>query len=249
MRHKPNLSLGLDSGSHSSSMRTSTLCQASQGSLNETTVGDPAHSFSTTSRTSAIKRNFSDAISFMTEQEGKLSTIIENLESFISYTEGPKSPQTMAVYDLFAQSILNAMHSKYRGKPLFDNMLDKPLRIHIPLNGIIRAVDLPNPQLSTIHSLQGFVLGTGNQTLPSRDLVYDGIGSLLQVMLHVENQRVEISQAFETYRANICKFELGSSVVSRTQNSKSMTPRFHEFRQIIQSTWRVVLPSFMLKTT
>ena len=72
---------------------------------------------------------------------------------------------------------------------LFDNFYDKPLRMHIELNGIVTPIDLPNPQLKSSPAIQGFVSGTGSQRVPTENLISECLTILFDSILQVRSEK------------------------------------------------------------
>jgi hypothetical protein len=151
-----------------------------------------ANSYSQLSRSSAMERNLTDAISFMNDQESTLDQLIEQLRSFLNTVRQCKCHEMLyCEYLLHADTMKTALNTTHRGKPLFDNLQDKPLRMHIELNGIVTPIDLPNPQLKCSPAIQGFISGIGSQRVPSGKLISECLATLLDSILQVRIEKVK----------------------------------------------------------
>ena len=82
----------------------------------------------------------------------------------------------------------SALYAKHRGKPLFDNLYDKPLRMHIELNGVVTPIDLPNPQLrSDLLSRDLYPEQVGR--VPSENLINECLATLFDFILEVRSEK------------------------------------------------------------
>jgi len=165
-------------------------CSQSRDTVTPEKVLSHKNSFSQLSRSAAMRRNIQDSIAFISEQQRAVSFIISQLESYAASFAHSKNPvECMNHYFLCAEAIRNSVKSKYRGKPIFNNYRDKPLRVHLELEGVVTPVDLPNPPVSSIIPLQSFLHGFDGETLPGAGLVSECQASLYSLLLELKPQR------------------------------------------------------------
>jgi hypothetical protein len=148
------------------------------------------NSYSQLNRSSAMQRNLTDAISFMNDQESTLDQLIEQLRNFLNSAKQCTCQEMLyCEYLLHADAMKSSLNTRHRGKPLFDNLYDKPLRMHIELNGIVTPIDLPNPQLKSSPAIQGFISGTGSQRVPTENLISECLATLFDSILQVRSEK------------------------------------------------------------
>jgi hypothetical protein len=185
---------------HSSSSNTSVASNCTNGRQTPgDTVSDKlstthkTSSYSQLSRSSAMSRNLNDAIAFMDDQESTLDKMSQQLRDFLASVNRNECQDALRYeYLLYAEAMKSALYAKHRGKPLFDNMYDKPLRMHIELNGVVTPIDLPNPKLRSEPPVQGFIAGVSSGRVPSKQLVNDCLATFLDFIYQVRCEKEKI---------------------------------------------------------
>jgi hypothetical protein len=156
----------------------------------DSSAAHACNSYSQLNRSSAMQRNLTDAISFMNDQESTLGQLIEQLRNFLNSAKQSTCQEMLyCEYLLHADAMKSSLNTRHRGKPLFDNLYDKPLRMHLELNGIVTPIDLPNPQLKSSPAIQGFIFGTGSQRVPSENLISECLATLFDSILQVRSEK------------------------------------------------------------
>ena len=199
--------------------------------------------YSEVTRSGSMSRNFDDAIQFMEEQESALLSMIDQLNEYLSNAKSTNTAHGLsASYLLSARAIESTLHRRHRGKPLFDNACDKPLRIHLEVDGLVRPVDLPNPQLSGIHSLQGFVLGTGAKSVPSENLVNGCLSDLMDCLLGVRIEKEKFLNSFSRFKS-IQRNSFSKSVISMRKSHP-----VNDLFATLRGGWRTFLNFITMRT-
>ena len=248
MRNIHKLSFGITSGIPSSSIRGCTDKTVYQSfSVPETAV-PTCSAFSQTSRSTAMSRNFQDAMGFTNRQAEVLSTMISNLESYLSQTrENDEVGSLQESYLLYARALEAGIGTCFRGKPLFDNLVDKPLRIHLQVRGEVRPIDLPNPQLSGVPALQGFILGAARGGIPSEALICECLSILMDFLLDIRTEQEKINHYLGEFQAKYPQ-AITHSVPTASTASPLRLPKFKDLSDIITTAWHAFLGSIGLKT-
>jgi hypothetical protein len=205
------------------------------------------YSFSQLNRSSAMQRNLTDAISFMNDQELTLDQLIEQLRYFLnSVRQCTCQEELYCEYLLHADAIKSSLNTTHRGKPLFDNFYNKPLRMHIELNGIVTPIDLPNPQLKSSPAIQGFVSGTGSRRVPSRKLISECLATLLDSILQVRSKKEKTENLLADFQ--IKHFKRNSSKQLNFIPHKHRTPFwFSDFCNYLHGQWSGIINSLKVK--
>ncbi len=215
MRHLKLSSSGLPFGHPISSGRGKT--QEQLALVNEdcnNSFANPA-TYSQRTRSMVMSKNYQDALEFINSQDTALKSAIACLESFLSEIDTKNGSRARKCqYFLQAGMLQSTIYARYRGKPLFDNMRDKPLRIHIEVDGLLAPIDLPNPQLSCSPALQGFICGAESGCLPSRKLLFECISCLVDARELIREQRDKLSSCWSDHLSKAAKYKRRTFVVS-----------------------------------
>jgi len=209
---------------------------------------DTVISYSTLNRSTAMVRNVKDAVEFITQQENVLLSMVVSLEAFaVMLNRGDSKISLHSGYLLSSRSVSNSLSAKFRGKPLFDTMRDKPLRMHIEVNGILQAFDFPNPQLSSLPELQGFMLGTQISSLPTKELTYECISSLMGCLLRVRQEKDKLNAWLLDFKFKpnpVC----GSTPKAKKVTHARLSISNAELWSIVTTKWHAFLTTLGMKT-
>jgi len=161
--------------------------------------------FSTRSKYVAILENLHTSADYVREQQKALNEIIQQFQIFIGYLEQSDfskgiSTHAWSVYVMHAQVVDSCMNRTFDGKPLFNLDNTPPLRIHIPVDGEIEALDLPLPSIRSIIPLGAFLHGVSGRSMPSIGLLEDCMTAMTSTLLDIQGVRVIISDATRNTR-------------------------------------------------
>ena len=206
------------------------------------------NSYSTLNRSTAMVRNVKDAVEFITQQENVLLSMVASLEAFaVMLNRGDSEISLHSGYLLSSRSLSNSLSTKFRGKPLFDTMRDKPLRMHIDVNGALQAFDFPNPQLSSQPELQGFMLGTHISSLPTKELTYDCISSLMDCLLRVRQEKDKLNAWLLNFKLKPNPVSVSLPKASKVTYAR-LSVSHAELWSIVTAKWHAFLTTFGMKT-
>jgi len=157
--------------------------------------------FSQVTRKSAMSDNINAAMGFMDMQHRVLKDLIKQFQIFSGYREQlivpddhSRNPHAWSVYLMHVQAVQEAFKSNYRGKILFGNGAEPPVRFHLDNDGRVEPFDLPDPSLSSMVSIRSFIAGVGDHNLPSVELSCACIAELLNALVDVQNGRQKLYQ-------------------------------------------------------
>jgi hypothetical protein len=161
--------------------------------------------FSTRSKYVAILENLHTSADYVREQQKALNEIIQQFQIFIGYLEQSDfskgiSTHAWSVYVMHAQVVDSCMNRTFDDKPLFNLDNTPPLRIHIPVDGEIEALDLPLPSIRSIIPLGAFLHGVSGRSMPSIGLLEDCMTAMTSTLLDIQGVRVIISDATRNTR-------------------------------------------------
>ena len=161
--------------------------------------------FSTRSKYVAILENLHMSADYVREQQKALNEIIQQFQIFTGYLEQSDfskgiSTHAWSVYVMHAQVVDSCMNRTFEDKPLFNLDNTPPLRIHIPVDGEIEALDLPLPSIRSIIPLGAFLHGVSGRSMPSIGLLEDCMAAVTSTLLEIQGARVIISDATRNTR-------------------------------------------------
>jgi hypothetical protein len=161
--------------------------------------------FSTRSKYVAILENLHMSADYVREQQKALNEIIQQFQIFTGYLEQSDfskgiSTHAWSVYVMHAQVVDSCMNRTFEDKPLFNLNNTPPLRIHIPVDGEIEALDLPLPTIRSIIPLGAFLHGVSGRSMPSIGLLEDCMAAITSTLLEIQGARVIISDATRNTR-------------------------------------------------
>ena len=206
------------------------------------------NSFSQLTKRSAMKRNLIDAISFMDDQESTLDQMIQQLRYFLDSMSSFACQDALKYeYLLQVEAIKNALDAQHRGKPLFDNMYDKPLRMHIELGGVVTPLDLPQPQLRSSPAIQGFISGVCCKQTPSEKLSNECLTILMDSILQVRCEKEKLNRLLLNYKNKQTKHHSLRSVNSLTTKSRDTFSLF-DFWNYLCGQWHGIINAVRMKS-
>jgi len=157
-------------------------------------------SYSQLNRQSRMLENMCSVRSFMDEQQRVIKDLIKQFQIYVGYREqlpdsiSSASSDSWAVYLMHVQSLQSAMKQTHRGKALFSNGSQPPIRIHLEHEGAVSPFDLPDPSLSSMISIQSFLAGVLDHRLPSIDLGNACMSDLLNALVEIQDGRSRFSK-------------------------------------------------------
>jgi hypothetical protein len=182
-------------------------------------------SFSQRSRQSVMKDNFRDAFAFMDQQAKVIKSLIKQFQIFTGYREqlprdfsSSQYPDAWSVYLMHAQAVQESMTSCFRGKALFGNGAQPPVRMHLEVKGKVQPFDLPDPTLLSMVSVRAFLSGVSDHRLPSVEVGNACMAELL-------NALVEIQQGKESLSRVASNLENNRGVSRRTIQEHAVPPQ------------------------
>ena len=117
---------------------------------------------------------------------------------------------------LDAYSVLqSAMKQTYKGKALFSNGKQPPIRVHLEHEGIVTPFDLPDPSLSSMISVQSFLAGVIDHKLPSIELGNACMADLLNALVEIQDGRSRFSKIHQ----NLSEAKTPKSLFSTHSNA------------------------------
>ena len=126
---------------------------------------------------------------------------------------------------MHVQSLQAAMKQTHRGKALFSNGSQPPIRIHLEHEGAVSPFDLPDPSLSSMISIQSFLAGVLDHRLPSIDLGNACMSDLLNALVEIQDGRSRFSKiqqqlsARKSSRRSLVSTHISSANPSTLQSS------------------------------
>jgi hypothetical protein len=164
-------------------------------------IGIAKHSsYSQLNRQTRMIENMCSVRSFMDEQQRVIKDLIKQFQIYVGYREqlpettSPASCDSWPVYLMHIQSLQSAMKQTYKGKALFSNGSQPPIRVHLEHEGIVTPFDLPNPSLSSMISVQSFLAGVLDHKLPSIELGNACMTDLLNALVEIQDGRSRFSK-------------------------------------------------------
>jgi len=157
-------------------------------------------SYSQLNRQSRMLENMCSVRSFMDEQQRVIKDLIKQFQIYVGYREqlpestSATSSDSWSVYLMHVQSLQAAMKQTHRGKALFSNGSQPPIRIHLEHEGAVSPFDLPDPSLSSMISIQSFLAGVLDHRLPSIDLGNACMSDLLNALVEIQDGRSRFSK-------------------------------------------------------
>ena len=157
-------------------------------------------SYSQLSRQSRMLENTYSVRSFMDEQQRVIKDLIKQFQIYVGYREqlpestSATSSDSWSVYLMHVQSLQAAMKQTHRGKALFSNGSQPPIRIHLEHEGSVSPFDLPDPSLSSMISVQSFLVGVLDHKLPSIELGNACMTDLLNALVEIQDGRSRFSK-------------------------------------------------------
>jgi hypothetical protein len=164
-------------------------------------IGIVKHSsYSQLNRQSRMLENICSVRSFMDEQQRVIKDLIKQFQIYVGYREQlpettpPASSDSWPVYLMHVQSLQSAMKQTYKGKALFSNVNQSPIRVHLEHEGVVTPFDLPDPSLSSMISVQSFLAGVLDHKLPSVELGNACMAVLLNALVEIQDGRSRFSK-------------------------------------------------------
>jgi len=157
-------------------------------------------SYSQLNRQSRMLENMCSVRSFMDEQQRVIKDLIKQFQIYVGYREQlpdstfSVSSDSWAVYLMHVQSLQTAMKHTHRGKALFSNGSQPPIRVHLEHKGTVSPFDLPDPSLSSMISIQSFLAGVLDHKLPSVELGNACMTDLLKALVEIQDGRSRFSK-------------------------------------------------------
>jgi len=157
-------------------------------------------SYSQLNRQSRMLENMCSVRSFMDEQQRVIKDLIKQFQIYVGYREqlpestSATSSDSWSVYLMHVQSLQAAMKQTHRGKALFSNGSQPPIRIHLEHEGSVSPFDLPDPSLSSMISVQSFLVGVLDHKLPSIELGNACMTDLLNALVEIQDGRSRFSK-------------------------------------------------------
>jgi len=188
-------------------------------------------SYSQLSRQSRMLENTYSVRSFMDEQQRVIKDLIKQFQIYVGYREqlpestSATSSDSWSVYLMHVQSLQAAMKQTHRGKALFSNGSQPPIRIHLEHEGSVSPFDLPDPSLSSMISVQSFLVGVLDHKLPSIELGNACMTDLLNALVEIQDGRSRFSKiqqhlsARKASRRSLVSTHISSAAPSTLQSS------------------------------
>jgi hypothetical protein len=176
-------------------------------SMNHSTI--QKSSFSQRSRQSIMKDNLRDAFAFMDQQAKVIKSLIKQLQIFTGYREqlprdfsSSQYPDAWSVYLMHAQAVQESMTSCFRGKVLFGNGAQSPVRIHLGVKGKVEPFDLPDPTLLSMVSVRAFLSGVSDHRLPTVEVGNACMAELLNALVEIQQGKESLSRVASNLENN-----------------------------------------------
>ena len=227
--------LSSDSPSISGFPRGSTVASQAPACLavdvSQSTEIKKLSSYSQLNRQSRMLENMCSVRSFMDEQQRVIKDLIKQFQIYVGYREqlpestSATSSDSWSVYLMHVQSLQAAMKQTHRGKALFSNGSQPPIRIHLEHEGSVSPFDLPDPSLSSMISVQSFLVGVLDHKLPSIELGNACMTDLLNALVEIQDGRSRFSKiqqhlsARKASRRSLVSTHISSAAPSTLQSS------------------------------
>ncbi len=189
-------------------------------------------SFSQVNRRSVMCENAKLSQAFMEEQHHEITSCIKQFQLFIGYLEQlPSSPSistskhAWSVYLMHAQSLDNSLIKSFKGKNLFGDGINPPIRVHLEKERIVKPFDLPDPPLSAMHGIRSFLAGVIDHRLPSIQLCNSCMAELLDALVCVQRGKEELSIILKELKSRKANNELMHSVSLIHKTKKNLSAR------------------------
>ena len=220
--------------------------------VSQSTAVKKLSSYSQLNRQSRMLENMCSVRSFMDEQQRVIKDLIKQFQIYVGYREqlpdsiSSVSSDLWAVYLIHVQSLQAAMKQTHRGKALFSNGSQPPIRIHLEHEGAVSPFDLPDPSLSSMISIQSFLAGVLDHRLPSIDLGNACMTDLLNAFVEIQDGRSRFSKMQQHLSARkASRRSLVSTHISSADPSthKSSVPTWLEKMRLgLINLFRPVIP-------
>ena len=221
--------------------------------VSQSTAVKKLSSYSQLNRQSRMLENMCSVRSFMDEQQRVIKDLIKQFQIYVGYREqlpdsiSSASSDSWAVYLIHVQSLQAAMKQTHRGKALFSNGSQPPIRVHLEHEGAVSPFDLPDPSLSSMISIQSFLAGVLDHRLPSIDLGNACMADLLNALVEIQDGRMRFSKVhkqlskIKTPRRSLFNTHLHGAPLPSLQ---SYTPSWYDkLRLGFRNVFRPRLPS------
>ena len=210
-------------------------------------------SYSQFNRQSRMLENMCSVRSFMDEQQRLIKELVKQFQIYVGYreqlpdTSSCSSSDSWSVYLMHVQSLQSAMKQTHRGKALFSNGSQPPIRVHLEHEGAVSPFDLPDPSLSSMISIQSFLAGVLDHKLPSVELGNACMADLLNALVEIQDGRMRFSKVhkqlskIKTPRRSLFNTHLHGAPLPSLQ---SYTPSWYDkLRLGFRNVFRPRLPS------
>jgi len=199
--------------------------------VSQSTAVKKLSSYSQLNRQSRMLENMCSVRSFMDEQQRVIKDLIKQFQIYVGYREqlpestSATSSDSWSVYLMHVQSLQAAMKQTHRGKALFSNGSQPPIRIHLEHEGSVSPFDLPDPSLSSMISVQSFLVGVLDHKLPSIELGNACMTDLLNALVEIQDGRSRFSKiqqhlsARKASRRSLVSTHISSAAPSTLQSS------------------------------
>lgn len=209
-------------------------------------------SFSQLNRQCRMRENSTHIRMFMDEQQRVIKDLIKQFQIFVGYREQisdadlTKTSETWYVYLMHVQSLQNAMKSTHKGKRLFGNGSEPPIRVHLDDGNQVSSFDLPDPSLSSMISIRSFLGGVLDHKLPSIELGNACLADLLNALVENQGGRIRLSRIQERLLAEKSSARRHLPVhiakVSKSLPQSSALTWYDKIRKISRSFWSPFSP-------
>jgi len=211
--------------------------------------GSDLRAFSVTTRQSVMRKNSRDVSAFMDRQQLVIKQLIQSLQIYIGYREQlvgdfdiTKSPSSWSVYLMHAQALQSGINETFKGKPLFGDGVQPPIRIHLEQNGVMQKFDLPDPCFSACLSIQSFLAGVAGHKLPSVKLGNACMAELFNALMEVQHGRERLSALSKEMDRKASRLSARSLKFVQPKNHSSRHSWRDRFRHKFYSLFRLAAP-------
>jgi hypothetical protein len=157
--------------------------------------------YSQKTRLSVMSSHTKEAMSFIDRQHRVIKDLIKQMQIFVGYreqvavhAENNLNSDAWSVYLMHVQSLHDGMNQSFKGKKLFGDGAQPPIRMHLSIGGNVEPFELPDPCLCSLISIRSFLSGVVHHALPSVELSNACIAELLNALVEVQNGRSSLSK-------------------------------------------------------